>query len=447
MLRKLGVTVLLMIILAAAVLAILAHSEALPFSVEILENLFTWRDHLILWASVAAGLLTAIVIAIIVSSHKTHAIPHDEPTELDKKALAEMEEEEQAATPEEREETPPRTPRFSSKRLTRIASVVLLGLIVLGVVVRFTAEPLIKRKMLATLSRRLQAPVTTGSTRVSLLRGRVEALDVKVASPAGFKETHLGAVRRAEVDILPLSILFGSLKIQQVEMWDLDLRIEIRDPGVNLEALFYNWIDAKPNTTVKQKPPPPVEIEKIIIHNAKVSVVDGDAVRLVFDKAEIIAKDLTLFRGLSYPVTVQSTSTFEGGRGKGTLNITGTVGPMRNSVCLDLAIKGEQIDVRDLKPYLGDISAIIGGHIASVDGKFVCKKDMVDGTNLVIKSSGGEVYAVGLVGEIGAPKMSGSSTLVNMLLQPLQKALRMLRKILMVDKHTGARETDRKRDR
>jgi hypothetical protein len=335
---------------------------------------------------------------------------------------------------------------LSLKQLRKIAFIALLCLAAFLIGLRFVAEPILKRRAVNRIATRLQAPLEIGRSKTSLLRGWVEAEDVTLTAPAGYREPITGRVGRVEMKMSPVAILFGTCKIHRMELWDLDLRIEIQDQGVNLETLFRNWVEARADVKGSRSMPPPVEIDTVIFHNAKVSVVDTDRARLVFDKAEIEAENLTLFKGLPFAVKVKSESTFEGGKGRGTLRISGTVGPMRTAVNLDLALEGQNIDVRDMEVYLGDISAAIGGHIADVDGKFVCKRDQLDGTNLVVKSSSGEVYAVELVGPISDPKPSGESTLVNILLQPIQKMMKFIRRLFRVHKH-DARDPTRNRER
>jgi len=495
-LRKIFTSLFVLLVLAAATVAVLAQADMMTIPWAAMEEFLTDRGNLCVMVIAAAGALVVIVLTIIISSHRAHrkqAVP--EPSELDRKVLAEMDEpipeaappvfeetgesEDRPVEPEdsegaealaaqqpeeekegseeelgdvedEMEEEPVATASgFSLKRLRKIAFIALLCFAALLIGIRFIAEPILKHRVLSMIGTRLKASLEIGRSRVSILRGTIQAEDITLTAPPDYKEPITGRIGRANIKMSPLAILFGTCKIHHVELWDLDLRIEIQDQGVNLDTLFQNWVEAREDVKGASMPPP-VEIKNTVFHNAKVSIVDADRARLVFDKAEIEAENLTLFKGLPFAVKVKSESTFEGEKGRGTLRVKGTVGPIRKTINLDLALEGKKIDVRDLEVYLGNISTAIGGHIASLDGKFVCNRDQLDGTNLVIKSSGGEVYAVELVGPISDPKMSGPSTVVNILLQPIQKAMRFLRKIFRVEKHDSRdplRDRDGERDR
>lgn len=309
---------------------------------------------------------------------------------------------------------------FCSAKFLRFVLTLTIFLATMAVASWLVLNPILRSLMQTAAEDTLAGSVTVKEAGIDFFGYGVWGKDIVVASPPGFREPHVVRIGRVEIKTSPISWLAGSVDIDSIEAWDVDLRIEIREEGTNTSFLGKEGQPAEQDRALL--------LGKCVFHNSSIIIADKkNSTRIAFTDATVEFDDASLFKGTGHATNLRAECLIKSENCNANLKLNGTFGPIGDSVNFDLKVDVKRFDLRDFEPYVGsNLSKIFGSPLVNIKGPLVCKKNMLDGTKLFVRSSTGEFYPIHLAGPMDNPRLTKGAAIANAINFPFQKIFRFL---------------------
>jgi hypothetical protein len=107
---------------------------------------------------------------------------------------------------------------------------------------------------------------------MSVFTGKGALRGLQVANPKGYRAPRAVTVGQALVVLKPLSVFSGRVVIHSVVVQETEIHYEKRDGKANLDVIQANVESALPQDRDKAKPEKKLQIDSLVIRNAKVYV-------------------------------------------------------------------------------------------------------------------------------------------------------------------------------
>ena len=151
-----------------------------------------------------------------------------------------------------------------------VTALIFLG-IVLGVLILFNLDRVVKTGIERGGGIILGVPVTVADVDVSLLRGTAEIRDLVMGSPEGYEAEQMLALKRGYIEMEFRSLLGDEIIIHTVELEEPDVMVEFGgDEGSNWKTLM-----ARLATADEEEAKKPVRIDRIVVDGTKLRVSGG----------------------------------------------------------------------------------------------------------------------------------------------------------------------------
>jgi len=187
------------------------------------------------------------------------------------------------------------------KRLLKIAGIVVLVLVALGVVLWLTIDSVAKTGIERGGTYALGVATKVDSVNLSPLKGEMRINGLTVANPEGFATPHVMKAGRIEVGLRLGSLLGDTIEVNRFEVEELDMNIEQKLGSSNVSALLDNIKAKSPAAEKKEEPKEAggrkVKVERILIRNTvahtQVLPIGGKATTLDVKLPEIVMDNVT----------------------------------------------------------------------------------------------------------------------------------------------------------
>ncbi len=315
---------------------------------------------------------------------------------------------------------------FCSAKFLKFVLTLIIFFATMAVASWLVLNPILRSLMQTAAEDTLAGSVTVKEAGIDFFGYGVWGKDIVVASPPGFREPHVVRIGRVEIKTSPISWLAGSVDIDSIEAWDIDLRIEIQEEGTNTSFLGKGGQSEGQDRALL--------LGKCVFHDSSIIIVDKkNSTRIAFTDATVEFEDASLFKGTGHATNLRVECLIKSENCNANLKLNGTFGPIGESLNFDLKIDARRFDLRDFRPYLkSDLSRTFGSPLINIKGRLVCRKNMLDGTKLLVRSSTGELYPIHLAGPMDNPRLTAGATIANAINFPLQKFFRFIRKVTIV---------------
>ena len=129
---------------------------------------------------------------------------------------------------------------------------------------------------------------------VSVFTGKGALRGLQVANPKGYRAPQAVKVGQALVVLKPLSVFSERVVVRSVVVQETEIHYEKRDGKTNLDVIQANVESVLPDRDKKTKPEKKLQIDSLVIRNAKVHVYGDrpDEPPMVLTLNEINLKDL-----------------------------------------------------------------------------------------------------------------------------------------------------------
>lgn len=167
--------------------------------------------------------------------------------------------------------------------------------------------------------------VTVDKIQVSLLNGHAVVEGLAVANPEGFTAGNAVSLGKAEIKLVPASLLSDKIRIESVLLDGTAITYEMNEKGTNIDAIMANVkkitgagatvanTPATPSTPAENSATPAkgkdVQIDRVVISNTKATMsasLLGKGGQQSFTVPEIVIKDIGATKSVSLGEAVQS---------------------------------------------------------------------------------------------------------------------------------------------
>lgn len=180
------------------------------------------------------------------------------------------------------------------KFIFKLLSYALVLLVLVAGTGMFFLDRIVKQGIETVGTQVAKVEVKLDDAGVSLFSGKGALRGLQVANPKGYRVPQAVTVGQALVVLKPLSVFSERVVIRSVVVQETEIHYEKRDGKTNLDVLQANIESALPDRDKKTKPGKKLQIDSLVIRNAKVHVYGDkpDEPPTVLTLNEIHLKDL-----------------------------------------------------------------------------------------------------------------------------------------------------------
>lgn len=163
---------------------------------------------------------------------------------------------------------------MKTKVLKSIVTIVLVLLILIVMLIHFFGDRALKAGIETAATKTLGVNVTIGDLSLSLLKGKLQLVDLVIANPPGYQHPELLNIKRAYIDVAITSLLSDTVKIEQMQFEDITMVIEQKGLTNNLKEVLNALPSGKdaPKETTDQPEGKKLHIDNLEISNITVKV-------------------------------------------------------------------------------------------------------------------------------------------------------------------------------
>lgn len=180
------------------------------------------------------------------------------------------------------------------KFIFKLLSYALVLLVLVAGTGMFFLDRIVKQGIETVGTQVAKVEVKLDDAGVSLFSGKGALRGLQVANPKGYRVPQAVTVGQALVVLKPLSVFSERVVIRSVVVQETEIHYEKRDGKTNLDVLQANIESALPDRDKKTKPGKKLQIDSLVIRNAKVHVYGDkpDEPPTILTLNEIHLKDL-----------------------------------------------------------------------------------------------------------------------------------------------------------
>lgn len=124
------------------------------------------------------------------------------------------------------------------KLVLKIASIGVLGLVLLVVAFSLAVNPLLGKVLRAGVTRATGTETTLASVDLGLVSGRLELAGFAIANPEGFRDEPFLALEDGRVSVATSSLFSDTVEVRTLELSGVVLNVEARGTSTNYGALI-----------------------------------------------------------------------------------------------------------------------------------------------------------------------------------------------------------------
>lgn len=180
------------------------------------------------------------------------------------------------------------------KFILKLLSYALMLLVLVAGAGMFFLDRIVKQGIETVGMQVAKVEVKLDDAGVSLFSGKGALRGLRVANPKGYRAPQAVKVGQALVVLTPLSVFSERVVIRSVVVQETEIHYEKRDGKANLDVIQANVESALPDRDKKTKSEKKLQIDSLVIRNAKVHVYGDkpDEPPTVLTLNEIHLKDL-----------------------------------------------------------------------------------------------------------------------------------------------------------
>jgi hypothetical protein len=124
------------------------------------------------------------------------------------------------------------------KLVLKIASIGVLGLVLLVVALSLVMNPLLGKVLRAGVTRATGTETSLASVDLGLVSGRLELEGFAIANPEGFRDEPFLALDQGRVQVATTSLLGDTIEIPSIELSGVQLNVEAHGLSTNYRAIL-----------------------------------------------------------------------------------------------------------------------------------------------------------------------------------------------------------------